>query len=56
MKYDGYKDLKVFRFSYKLAMDIFEITKNIPKIRKEDMGVLAVRFTVPCIEPKNYPS
>ncbi len=31
MKYYGYKDLKVFRLSYKLAMDIFEITKTFPK-------------------------
>ena len=29
--YNGYRDLKVFQFSYKLAMDIFEITKTFPK-------------------------
>lgn len=34
MKYNGYKDLKVFRLSYKLAMDIFEITKSFPKEEK----------------------
>ena len=28
--YRGYKDLKVFQLSYKLAMDIFEITKTFP--------------------------
>jgi four helix bundle protein len=34
MKYYGYKDLKVFSLSYKLAMDIFEITKTFPKDEK----------------------
>ncbi len=34
MKYNGYKDLKVFQFAYKLAMDIFEITKSFPKEEK----------------------
>jgi len=27
----GYKDLKVYQFAYKLAMEIFEITKLFPK-------------------------
>jgi len=27
----GYKDLKVFQLAYKLAMEIFEITKSFPK-------------------------
>ena len=27
----GYKDLKVFQLAYKLAMEIFEITKLFPK-------------------------
>ncbi len=31
MDYRGYRDLKVFKLSYKLAMDIFEITKTFPK-------------------------
>lgn len=31
MDYKGYRDLKVFQLSYKLAMDIFEITKTFPK-------------------------
>ncbi len=34
MKYDGYRDLKVFKLSYKLAMDIFEITKSFPRDEK----------------------
>lgn len=34
MKYNGYKDLKVFKLSYKLAMDIFETTKIFPKEEK----------------------
>ena len=31
MKYNGYRDLKVFRLSYTLAMNIFEITKSFPQ-------------------------
>ena len=31
MNYRGYKDLKVFQLSYKLAMEIFEVTKAFPK-------------------------
>lgn len=27
----GYKDLKVYQIAYKLAMEIFEITKSFPK-------------------------
>ena len=34
MNYKGYKDLKVFQLSYKLAMEIFEITKSFPKDEK----------------------
>lgn len=34
MAYSGYKDLKVFQQSYKLAMNIFEITKSFPKEEK----------------------
>jgi four helix bundle protein len=34
MNYRGYKDLRVFQLSYKLAMDIFEITKTFPKEEK----------------------
>jgi len=31
MNYRGYKDLKVYQLAYKLAMDIFQITKTFPK-------------------------
>jgi four helix bundle protein len=31
MSYGGYKDLRAFQLSYKLAMDIFETTKTFPK-------------------------
>lgn len=31
MKYNGYKDLKVYRLAYKLAMEIFEESKQFPK-------------------------
>jgi len=31
MNYRGYKDLKVYQLAYKLAMEIFEITKSFPK-------------------------
>jgi four helix bundle protein len=34
MKHNGYKDLRVFQLSYKLAMNIFEITKTFPKEEK----------------------
>ena len=34
MRYSGYRDLKVFKLSYRLAMDIFEITKTFPKEEK----------------------
>ncbi len=34
MDYRGYKDLKVYQLSYKLAMEIFEITKSFPKEEK----------------------
>jgi four helix bundle protein len=30
----GYRDLKVFQLAYKLAMDIFEITKHYPEEEK----------------------
>ncbi len=30
-KYKGYKDLKVFQLSYRLALEIFQITKGFPK-------------------------
>jgi len=29
--YNGYRDLKVFQLAYRLAMDVFEITKTFPK-------------------------
>lgn len=28
---EGYKDLKVYQLAYRLAMEIFEITKSFPK-------------------------
>ena len=34
MKYNGYKDLKVFQLAYKLAMDVFKITKAFPREEK----------------------
>ncbi len=34
LNYNGYRDLKVFQRAYKLAMDIFEITKAFPKEEK----------------------
>ena len=30
----GFKDLKVYQISYKLAMEIFEISKSFPKEEK----------------------
>ena len=34
MGYKGYRDLKVFKLSYKLAMKVFVITKSFPKEEK----------------------
>ena len=31
MSYRGYKDLRVYQLTYKLAMEIFEITKKFPQ-------------------------
>ena len=33
-EYGGYKDLKVYKLAYKLALDIHEITKGYPKEEK----------------------
>jgi four helix bundle protein len=33
-KYRGYRDLRVFQLAYQLAMDIFEVTKLLPKEEK----------------------
>ena len=30
-QYGGFRDLKVYQFSYQLALEIFEITKKFPK-------------------------
>jgi len=30
MNYRGYKDLKVYQLAYRLAMEVFEVTKNFP--------------------------
>ncbi|RKY57274.1 MAG: diversity-generating retroelement protein bAvd family protein [Candidatus Latescibacterota bacterium] len=34
MEYRGFRDLKVYQLAYKLAMEIFEETKNFPKEEK----------------------
>jgi len=31
MEYKGFRDLKVYQLSYRLAIEIFEITKSFPK-------------------------
>lgn len=31
MSHEGFKDLKVYRLAYKLAMEIFELSKSFPK-------------------------
>lgn len=31
LMYKGFRDLKVYQLSYKLALEIFEITKSFPK-------------------------
>jgi four helix bundle protein len=33
-EYRGYRDLKVYQLAYKLAMEIFEITKAFPAVEK----------------------
>ena len=32
--YRGFRDLKVYKLAYALAMEIFEITKSFPKEEK----------------------
>tara|TARA_R100000908_G_scaffold50441_2_gene25871 strand:- start:57157 stop:57351 length:195 start_codon:yes stop_codon:yes gene_type:complete len=32
--YQGFKDLKVYQLSYKLAMEIFKVSKNFPREEK----------------------
>ena len=34
MNYRGYRDLKVYQLSYKLAMEVFEVTKGFPREEK----------------------
>ena len=34
MQYNGYRDLKVYKLAYKLAMEVFAITKTFPKEEK----------------------
>jgi four helix bundle protein len=50
MNYRGYKDLKVYQLAYKLAMEIFNITKTFPgeekfsltdQIRRSSRSILA---------------
>jgi four helix bundle protein len=38
MKYRGYKDLKVYQLAYKLAMEIFQLTKSFPKEEKYSLS------------------
>jgi four helix bundle protein len=33
-EYKGYRDLKVYQLAYKLAMEIFEISKTFPREEK----------------------
>ena len=33
-EYQGYRDLKVYQLAYKMAMEIFELTKNFPSEEK----------------------
>jgi four helix bundle protein len=33
-KYRGFRDLKVYQLAYKLALEIFELTKSFPKEEK----------------------
>jgi len=33
-EYRGYRDLKVYQLAYRLAMEIFEITKSFPAVEK----------------------
>jgi four helix bundle protein len=49
-RHRGYRDLKVYKLAYKLAMDIFEVTKSFPpeeryslidQIRKSSRSVAA---------------
>jgi four helix bundle protein len=30
MNYKGYKDLRVYQLAYRLAMEVFEVTKKFP--------------------------
>lgn len=46
-QYKGYRDLIVFQKSYKLAMEIFEITKSHPKrgkilINRSDQKIMKI--------------
>ena len=34
MEYKGFRDLKVFKLAYQLALEIFEITKSFPREEK----------------------
>ncbi|MDD5223212.1 MAG: four helix bundle protein [bacterium] len=36
-KYGGYKDLKVFQLSYRLAMEIFKATKKFPREERHSL-------------------
>ena len=42
-QYRGYKDLKVYQLSYKLAMEIFELTKTFPREEKYSLTDQIVR-------------
>jgi four helix bundle protein len=42
-EYHGYKDLKVYQLAYKLAMEIFELSKSFPKEEKYSLTDQIVR-------------
>jgi four helix bundle protein len=42
-KYQGYRDLKVFKLAYKLVMEIFELTKSFSKEEKYSLTDQIVR-------------
>jgi len=42
-QYKGYRDLKVYQLSFKLAMEIFELSKTFPKDEKYSLTDQIVR-------------
>ena len=43
MEYKGYKDLKVYKLAYKLAMEIFRITRSFPMEEKYSLTDQIIR-------------